>query len=62
MTMPQMVLRHILEHPAVSTVIPGMRKIRHVEQNVGVSDGVRLAPALLQELKGHRWERTVDWE
>jgi aryl-alcohol dehydrogenase-like predicted oxidoreductase len=62
MTMPQMVLRHILEHPAVNTVIPGMRKPRHVEQNIGVSDGVRLAPALLQELKGHRWERTLDWE
>ena len=26
MTMPEMVLRHILDHPAVSTVIPGMRK------------------------------------
>ena len=62
MPMPQMVLRHILEHPAVSTVIPGMRKRRHVEQNIGVSDGVRLAPALVQELKGHRWERTLDWE
>jgi aryl-alcohol dehydrogenase-like predicted oxidoreductase len=62
MTMPEMVLRHILEHPAVSTVIPGMRKPRHVEQNIGVSDGVRLPPALVQELKGHRWERTLDWE
>ena len=39
MTMPELALRHILEHPAVSTVIPGMRKLRHVEQNIGVSDG-----------------------
>ena len=39
-----------------------MRKLRHVEQNLGVSDGVRLPPALVAELKGHRWERTVDWE
>ena len=62
MTMPEMVLRHILDHPAVSTVIPGMRKPRHVEQNLGVSDGVRLRPAALQELKRHRWDRTVDWE
>jgi aryl-alcohol dehydrogenase-like predicted oxidoreductase len=62
MTMPEMVLRHILEHPAVSTVIPGMRKPRHVEQNIGVSDGTRLPAALAQELKGHRWERTLDWE
>jgi aryl-alcohol dehydrogenase-like predicted oxidoreductase len=62
MTMPQMVLRHILEHPAVSTVIPGMRKLSHVEQNIGVSDGIPLAPALVEQLKGHRWHRTVDWE
>jgi aryl-alcohol dehydrogenase-like predicted oxidoreductase len=62
MTMPELVLRHILDHPAVSTVIPGMRKLRHVEQNLGVSDGVQLSPALLEELKGHRWERTLDWE
>jgi aryl-alcohol dehydrogenase-like predicted oxidoreductase len=62
MTMPEMVLRHILDHPAVTTVSPGMRKPRHVEQNLGVSDGVRLRPAALQELKRHRWDRTVDWE
>ncbi len=62
MTMPQMVLRHILHHPAVSTVIPGMRKLHHVEQNIGVSDGIPLAPALVEELKAHRWNRTVDWE
>jgi aryl-alcohol dehydrogenase-like predicted oxidoreductase len=62
MTMPQMVLRHILEHPAVSTVIPGMRKLRHVEQNIGVSDGIPLPRALVEQLKGHRWNRTVDWE
>jgi aryl-alcohol dehydrogenase-like predicted oxidoreductase len=62
MTMPQMVLRHILHHPAVTTVIPGMRKLRHVEQNIGVSDGTVLPPDLVQELKGHRWDRTVDWE
>jgi aryl-alcohol dehydrogenase-like predicted oxidoreductase len=62
MTMPQMVLRHILEHPAVSTVIPGMRKLSHVDQNIAVSDGIRLPPALVEQLKGHRWNRTVDWE
>jgi aryl-alcohol dehydrogenase-like predicted oxidoreductase len=62
MTMPQLALRHILAHPAVSTVIPGMRKLAHVEQNIGVSDGQPLAPALLAELKSHRWERTVDFE
>ena len=62
MTMPQLALRHILQHPAVSTVIPGMRKLRHVDQNIGVSDGQRLPGALMAELKGHRWSRSVDFE
>ena len=62
MTMPQLALRHILQHPAVSTVIPGMRKLAHVEQNISVSDGVRLPEALMTELQQHRWERTVDFE
>jgi aryl-alcohol dehydrogenase-like predicted oxidoreductase len=62
MSMPQLALRHILEQQAVSTVIPGMRKLAHVEQNIAVSDGVRLPVALLNELKRHRWERSVDFE
>ena len=62
MTMPQLALRHILQHPAVSTVIPGMRKLGHVEQNISVSDGQKLPSALMDELKTHRWDRTVDFE
>lgn len=62
MTLPELALRHILEHPAVSTVIPGMRRLRHVEANLGVSDGERLPAALMAELKKHRWERRVDVE
>ena len=62
MTLPELTLRHILEHPAVSTVIPGMRKLRHVEQNLGVSDGARLPASVTAELKRHRWNRTVDLE
>jgi aryl-alcohol dehydrogenase-like predicted oxidoreductase len=62
MTMPQLALRHILHHPAVSTVIPGMRKLQHVEQNLSVSDGRPLSAALMSELRTHRWDRTVDWE
>ena len=62
MTLPEMTLRHILDHPAVSSVIPGMRKLRHVEENLSVSDGRRLPAPLMAELKGHRWNRTVDFE
>ena len=60
--MPELALRHILEHPAVSTVIPGMRKPGHVRAEHRVSDGERLAPGLMTELKEHRWERSVDFE
>lgn len=61
MTMPEMTLRHILMHPAVSTVIPGMRKLRHVEQNIAAS-GKPLSDDVMAELRRHRWDRLVDIE
>jgi aryl-alcohol dehydrogenase-like predicted oxidoreductase len=60
MTMPELALRHILQHPAVSTVIPGMRKLRHVDQNLAVSDGRPLTVPLMAELRTHRWDRWID--
>ncbi len=62
MTMPELALRHILQHPDVSTVIPGMRKIRHVDENLAVSDGRPLPESLMAELRTHRWDRTADFE
>ncbi|HEY2943768.1 MAG TPA: aldo/keto reductase [Vicinamibacteria bacterium] len=56
-TLPELALRFILSHDAVSTVIPGMRRLSSVEANVAVSDGRRLSPALLAKLKGHAWPR-----
>ncbi|HVD99177.1 MAG TPA: aldo/keto reductase [Cytophagaceae bacterium] len=62
MEMPEMALRFILNHPAVSTTIPGMRKINHAQANLSVSDGKKLSPDLIKELKGHRWDRTpTEW-
>jgi aryl-alcohol dehydrogenase-like predicted oxidoreductase len=60
MSMPELALRHILQHPAVSTVIPGMRKLRHVEQNLAASDGLPLPAPLMDELRRHRWDRWID--
>ncbi len=57
MDLPELALRHILEHPAVSTTIPGMRRPRHVERNMAASDGARLPPRLHAALKAHRWDR-----
>lgn len=56
-SLPELALRFILEHPAVSSVIPGMRQQHHVRANLGVSDGQRLPPALLAKLREHRWDR-----
>jgi aryl-alcohol dehydrogenase-like predicted oxidoreductase len=60
MSMPELALRHILQHPAVSTVIPGMRKLPHVEQNLAASDASPLPAALMDELRRHRWDRWID--
>jgi aryl-alcohol dehydrogenase-like predicted oxidoreductase len=57
MTLPEMAMRFILSHPAVSTTIPGMRKLEHVRQNIAASDAGPLDKALLAELKKHRWDR-----
>ena len=58
MTLPEMALRFILNHPAVSTVIPGMRKPRHVEQNIACSAAGPLPEDLHARLRAHRWVRT----
>ncbi len=58
MSMAEFALRFILEHPAVSTTIPGMRKPAHVKENTGVSDGRQLGEGLMAELRRHRWDRT----
>ena len=57
MTMPEMALRFILGEPTVSTIIPGMRKAKHVEMNMASSDAGPLDPSLMIELEKHRWDR-----
>ncbi len=53
----EVALRYILSHPAVSTVIPGMRSVRNVERNMAVADGEGLLGDQAQILKAHRWDR-----
>ncbi len=62
MSMPEMALRFILNNPTVSTIIPGMRKLRHVESNIATSDEGPLQQDLYAELRKHRWEREpTEW-
>ena len=55
--LPELALRFCLSDPAVATVIPGMRTVKHVDANARVSDAGTLAPALMDRLKRHRWVR-----
>jgi aryl-alcohol dehydrogenase-like predicted oxidoreductase len=57
-TMADLALRFILANPDVTTIIPGMRTVRHVEQNLAASDRPPLGDALLARLRRHRWKRT----
>ncbi len=59
MSLAQLALRFILNHPTVSTVIPGMRKIRNVENNMkmGALVNSELSSQTLSQLKANRWDR-----
>jgi aryl-alcohol dehydrogenase-like predicted oxidoreductase len=62
MNMAEMALRFIYSDQRVSTVIPGMRKLKHVEANIATSDAGVLDEQLVMELKKHRWDREpTDW-
>ncbi len=55
--LPDVALRYVLDHPAVSTVIAGMRSVRNVERNAATSDGRRLTDDQREVIRRHRWER-----
>ncbi len=56
-SLPEIALRFCISHPAVSTVIPGMRRVKTVESSCSVSDQGPLPPDVLAKLKRHAWER-----
>lgn len=61
-SLPEMALRFILAHPAVSTIIPGMRQLKHVKANIVASDEGPLDAGLIEKLRAHRWVRTpTEW-
>lgn len=55
--LPEVALRFCLSHPAVSTVIPGMRSARHVEANCTASMKGPLPEHVRSILKKHAWEK-----
>jgi aryl-alcohol dehydrogenase-like predicted oxidoreductase len=58
MNMPEMALRFILSNKDVATIIPGMRKTRHVEANLAASAKGPLPAVIHAELRHYRWDRT----
>jgi aryl-alcohol dehydrogenase-like predicted oxidoreductase len=56
-SIPDTALRFCLAHPAVTTVIPGMRTRKHVESNTALSALAPLPQAMLDTLKRHAWDR-----
>lgn len=58
-TLPQAALKWVLAHPAVSTVIPGMRNAAQAEANCAVSDLPSMPEKLVHRLRRHNWRRGV---
>ena len=56
-TLPQVALKWVLAHPAVSVVIPGIRRVWQAEANCGVSDLDPLPEELVTKLRRHAWRR-----
>ncbi len=56
-TLAEAALRFTLSHPAVSTVIPGMRSVGRVDANLALADGRGLPTEDLEKLKDHAWPR-----
>jgi aryl-alcohol dehydrogenase-like predicted oxidoreductase len=61
MTMPEMGLRFIITNPDIGTVIPGMRTVTHVEENIACSEVGGLPLDLVMKLRSHRWDRKPTW-
>src|SRR5262245_21425596 len=56
-TMPELALRFILGNSDVSTIIPGMRKLSHVDSNIAASDAGPLDSGLQGKMRTYRWVR-----
>jgi aryl-alcohol dehydrogenase-like predicted oxidoreductase len=55
--LPEIALRYCLSHPAVSTVIAGMRSLFNVEANLSAADLGPLSAEEIEILRHHRWVR-----
>ena len=57
LSLPQAAVQFALAHPAVSTVIPGIRSVAQAEANCAASELPPLGEELLLRLRRHAWLR-----
>jgi aryl-alcohol dehydrogenase-like predicted oxidoreductase len=55
--LPEIALRFCISHPAVTSVIPGMRRVKNALANCAVSDLGPLDEQTLAILRRHAWEK-----
>ena len=56
-TVAQAAMKFALAHPAMSTIIPGMRNAAQAEANVSTADLPDMPPGLVETLRAHIWSR-----
>lgn len=56
-TLPEIAIRFCLSHPAVTSVIPGMRRVASVESSCRAAAAGKLDERTLAILKRHAWNR-----
>lgn len=56
-TLADVAIKFVLTHPAVSTVIPGIRSVEQAQWNVGACEKPDLSESLLERLRRHNWLR-----
>ena len=56
-TLAEVALRFCLSHPAVSSVIPGMRRVANAEANAAVSEKGELDEKTMEILHRHAWDK-----
>ncbi len=56
-SLPQAALKFALSHPAVSSVIPGMRNPLQVDLNCAVSEMAEIPEDLMLKLRDHNWRK-----
>ncbi len=56
-SMAEAALRFVISFDAVTSVIPGMRKVKNLMANLASIKKGSLSPKLLEELKVHKWDK-----